>query len=614
LLGHAIGRANDKHRRAYYRQPGPEQGIPKRLYHNYILTKAAKKPLWLTCAPVFTPVSLRVMDTFYRVLKQKGFEGDIDTSDESREFYSHDASLFELVPQVIVSPRGGKDVQRLVEAVNECRGQIPGLSLTARSAGTDMSGGAITESVLVNFRKYFTKIEKVDDLSARVQPGVLYKDFEVQTLKHHALMPTYPASRDLASLGGLVNNNSGGEKSLEFGKTQNFVSSLKVVLSDGKEYTVKPLNKAQLDKKMKQKDFEGEIYRKMFKLLDDNYDAIKQAKPHVSKNSAGYYLWDVWDRETGVFDLTQLICGAQGTLGLTTDIEFKLVKARGHSGLLVLFLRGIDDLGELIPKVLESRPATFESFDDATFWLSIRFMPSFLKLLGPIRFIHLLITLIPDGLQLLRGIPKLILMIEFNGDTEEEVRQKIKALHSELKHHKARYEINGFEEDPTEGKSEKFWLMRRYSFQLLRSKVKDKHTAPFIDDFIVNPQYLSDFLPRLRRIIKKYQLFATIAGHMGDGNFHVIPLMKIEEPSERAKLEPAMKEVNQLVLKYHGSLTAEHNDGMIRGPWLTQMYGPRIVDLFRQTKHIFDPSNIFNPHKKADADWDYSVAHIRQKF
>jgi FAD/FMN-containing dehydrogenase len=149
---------------------------------------------------------------------------------------------------------------------------------------------------------------------------------------------------------------------------------------------------------------------------------------------------------------------------------------------------------------------------------------------------------------------------------------------------------------------------------LLRSKVKDKHTAPFIDDFIVRPEFLVEFLPKLRRIITKYKLFATIAGHMGDGNFHVIPLMKIEERSERNKLEPAMREVNTLVLKYHGSLSAEHNDGLIRGPWLTQMYGPHIVDLFRQTKKIFDPQNIFNPHKKADASWDFSMSHIRKKF
>ncbi|HVX58506.1 MAG TPA: FAD-linked oxidase C-terminal domain-containing protein, partial [Candidatus Saccharimonadales bacterium] len=204
--------------------------------------------------------------------------------------------------------------------------------------------------------------------------------------------------------------------------------------------------------------------------------------------------------------------------------------------------------------------------------------------------------------------------IEFNGETEVEVRDKIKALHRDLSKYRARYEINGFEEDPTEGKAEKFWLMRRYSFQLLRSKVKDKHTAPFIDDFIVRPEYLTQFLPRLRKIIKKYDLFATIAGHMGDGNFHVIPLMKIELESERKKLEPAMREVNNLVLDYHGSLTAEHNDGMIRGPWLEAMYGKKIVGLFREVKKICDPDNIFNPHKKADATWDYSMSHIRDKF
>jgi FAD/FMN-containing dehydrogenase len=556
------------------------------------------------------------MEAFYRSLKRKGFEGDIDDSEETRQFFSHDASLFESIPQVVVSPRNAADLERLVQAVNDCRGEIPNLSLTARSAGTDMTGGAINESVIVNFRKYFLKIGSVTPGTAHVQPGVLYKDFEVETLKHKALMPTYPASRDLASVGGLVNNNSGGEKSLEFGKTQNFVSQLKVVFSDGVERIVEPLDKAGLDKKMKQKGFEGDVYRKLFRLLDDNYDLIKAAKPKVSKNSAGYYLWDVWDRDTGIFDLTQLICGAQGTLGLVSDIRFKLVPARPHSGLLILFLRNIDDLGELIPKVLDAKPATFESFDDATMFLGIKFMPSFHKMLGWFGVLKLLISFIPTGLNIhaWRGIPKLILMVEFNGETEEEVRLKVKTLHRELAKHRARYEINGFEEDPTEGKSEKFWLMRRYSFQLLRSKVKDKHTAPFIDDFIVRPEHLTVFLPQLRRIIKKYNLFSTIAGHMGDGNFHVIPLMKIEEPSERAKLEPAMKEVNKLVLKYKGSLTAEHNDGMIRGPWLSLMYGPRVVDLFRQAKHIMDPANIFNPHKKTDADWDYSMDHIRQHF
>lgn len=554
------------------------------------------------------------MDEIKQTLIKRGFKGEMDDAADALEFYSHDASMFEIKPQLALSPMDAHDVETIVTLVGEKKHSMPDLSVTARSAGTDMGGGAINDSIIVDFRKHFTKIEKVSSEAAQAQPGVLYRDFEPETFKYNALMPSYPASRDLCSIGGMVNNNSGGEKSLEFGKTENFVTELKFVFADGIERTVKPLRRHELLQKIGQKDFEGKVYKKMYDLIEKNYEMIVNAKPKVTKNSTGYNLWDVWDRDNGVFDLTKLIVGAQGTLGFVTDIHFKLVPKRAHSGLLVLFLKDMDDLGEIIPKVMEYKPATFESFDDATLWLSIRFMPSFLKMLGPVKFIHLLLSLIPDGLQLLRGIPKLILMVEFNGDTEEEVREKIKSLHKELAKHRARYEINGFEEDATEGKSEKFWLMRRQSFNLLRSKVKDKHTAPFIDDLVVNPPYLTEFLPKIRKIIKKYKLLATVAGHMGDGNFHIIPLMKLEDPKDRAKLLPAMKEVDSLVLKYHGSLSGEHNDGLVRGPWLGEMYGEKMLHVFQEAKEIMDPDGIFNPHKKANADWDYSFSHIREHF
>ncbi len=540
--------------------------------------------------------------------------GEVETTPETLEFYSHDASLFEVIPEVVVFPKDSHDVQTLVKYVSEQKMSQPNLSITARSAGTDMSGGAINDSIVADFNRHFTAIFEVTSEKAHAQPGVFYRDFEKMTLEQKALMPSYPASRDLCTIGGMVNNNSGGEKSLEYGKTENFVTELKVVLSDGNEYSLKALNRAELDAKMKLKTFEGEVYKKTFALLEKHYDLIKAAKPHVTKNSTGYNLWDVWDRETGIFDLTKLVVGAQGTLGFTTDITFSLVPSRPHSGLLVLFLKDLDRLGEVINTVMESKPATFESFDDVTLWLSIKFMPSFLKLLGPAKFIHLLITLIPDGFMLLKGIPKLILMVEFNGDTQLEVKEKIHALHKKLDLKHAYYEITAAEEDPSESSSEKYWIMRRQSFSLLRKKVKDKHTAPFIDDLVVPTQYLPEFLPEMRKIIKKYELFATIAGHMGDGNFHIIPLMKLEDPKERAKLEPAMHETNALILKYHGVLSGEHNDGMIRGPWLEQAYGKQVTDLFRETKAIFDPQNIFNPHKKANAEWDWSMAHVRKSF
>lgn len=543
-----------------------------------------------------------------------GFEGELDDSSETRDEFSHDASMFEVRPTIVARPKHSQDVQRLVRFVAAQKKHHPSLSLTGRSAGTDMAGGAINDSIIVDFATHFTAMQPVKDLHATTEPGVFYRDFEHETLKHNLLMPSYPASRELCQMGGIVANNSGGEKSLEYGKVANFVTQLKVVFADGKEYIVKPLNKKQLEQKINKNDYEANLYKQVYELCLRHEEMIMQAKPKVSKNSMGYSLWDVWNPQTETFDLTKLIVGSEGTLGLVTEATFRLVPARPHSGLLVLFLKDVGKLGELVNTVLAHKPATFEGFDETTLLLSIKFMPYFLKMLGFKKFFHLVVSLLPDALQLLHGQPKMVLMVEFDGQTEDEVREKVRALHKSLSKFKARYEINGFEETPTEGKSEKFWIMRRYAFQILRKNVKDKHTAPYIDDFVVAPEHLPKFLPQLRRIIKKYKLFATIQGHIGDGNFHVIPLMRIEDDRERRKIAPSQREVNNLVLKYGGSLSGEHNDGLVRGPWLEAQFGKSVLGLMKEVKTIFDPENIFNPHKKTDATWEYSYSHIREHF
>lgn len=538
------------------------------------------------------------------------FKGEIDTSKTTLEEYSHDASLFELKPSVVARPRDVPDIEAVVKWVIKNKKNHPELSITPRSAGTDMSGGAIGQSIVLDMTSHFNDISKLTREHARLQPGVYYRDFDKKTSSIGVMLPSYPASRDLCTVGGMVSNNSGGEKSLQFGKTDRYVTELSVVLADGKEYVVKPLDKSALVRKMAQKDFEGSLYKMTFDLLEKHYDEIQAAKPKVSKDSTGYHLWNIWDRETGIFDLTKLFVGAQGTLGIITDIKVSLVEKPEHSGVLVGYLKNIDQLGEIITTVLKHNPATFESFDDNTLWLSFKFFFSFIKKLGFKRWLQLAFQLIPDGLMLIKGVPQLVLMIEFTGKSVDEVMHKIDLMEKELRD----YNFTYLEKDETEEKSQKFWIMRRESFNLLRSKVKDKHTAPFIDDFIVPPENLSEFLPQLRVIIKKYKLLATIAGHMGDGNFHVIPLMDIEDPHERNKLQPAMKEVNELVLKYGGSISGEHNDGLVRGPWLERMYGPSVFGHMKAIKKIYDPLTIFNPHKKTDADWDFSFSHIRQKF
>lgn len=538
-------------------------------------------------------------------------EGDIDDSVETKEKFSHDASMFELVPELIIAPKNSNDVMKLVSYASANKKDQPNLSLTIRSGGTCMSGGSVNDSIILDFNKYLTTIGEVTAEFGNTQPGAFYRDFEKETLKHGVLMPSFPASRDLCTVGGMVANNAGGERSLQLGKTEEYVKALKVVFADGNEYEVRALTKPELDKKIAQNDFEGNLYKRVFELVENNYDKIKAAKPRVSKDSTGYHIWNVWDRETGVFDLTRLIVGSQGTLGIVTDITFRLTPAPKNSGTLVIFLRSIDDLGNIINDVLKHKPATFEGFDNYTLMLSFKLFFFFYKRIGWFGMIKLGLQLFPELFKLARGIPKLILLVEFQADTPEEVAVAVHKMRLDLDAYK--HEAL-FEEDETEAKARKFWIMRRESFNLLRQKVRDKHTAPFMDDLVVPPSVLPEFLPEVRKVINKYKLLATIAGHMGDGNFHIIPLMNIERPAEKAKLEPAMKEINALVLKYKGSLSGEHNDGMIRGPWLKDMHGEEVFGYFKQVKDIFDPQNIFNPHKKVDANWEYSMAHLREKF
>src|SRR3989338_1314556 len=190
-------------------------------------------------------------------------KGDVLTDDQTLTTYSHDASLFEVKPQVVVFPKDEEDVKAIVKFVNKNKKANPTLSLTARSAGTDMSGGSINDSIIVAFEKYFNNTPKIHDNVATTQPGVYYRDFEKETLKHNLLFPSYPASRAICAMGGIVNNNAGGEKSLAYGKTEDYIKELKIVLSDGKEYIVKPINEKELNKKMAQTDFEGKMYKEI---------------------------------------------------------------------------------------------------------------------------------------------------------------------------------------------------------------------------------------------------------------------------------------------------------------------------------------------------------------
>ncbi|MBI3485368.1 FAD-binding oxidoreductase [Candidatus Daviesbacteria bacterium] len=551
------------------------------------------------------------MDTVTLTKKiQEFFKGEILSDPKALKFYSHDTSLFEVVPQLIVFPLDSEDVSNLVKFVSENKQDFPHLSLTARSGGTDMTGGAINDSIIVDFSKHFSQIGEIRAEGTVVQPGVFYRDFEKLTLEKGLFLPSYPASKNICALGGMISNNAGGEKTLAHGKTIDYVENLKIILADGNEYSFEKLTYQQLLKKIRQDDFEGRIYKKIFQLCEENYELIKQSKPDVSKNSTGFNIWDVWDKEKKEFDLTKIFIGAQGTLGINIEAKLRLIEAKKHNGLLVIYLNDMSILPQIINDVLLSKPESFEVFDDRTLSLALKFMPQFIKILGLKGTIDMGLQFLPDLINFAtKGLPKFTLLVEFDSDNPTDISQRIEKLKSILSKYPVRIELA-----ETDKKALNFWTIRRESFNLLRKNVKNKHTAPFIDDFIVKPLYLLEFFPKLIKILVENQIDYTIAGHMGDGNFHIIPLMDFRNKKEIEKIPVVEEKVNQLVFDYHGSISAEHNEGMIRGYYLEKMYGSKMFEIFKKIKHILDPEDIFNPHKKTDANLNYSLSHIRNHF
>ena len=524
--------------------------------------------------------------------------------------FSHDASLFEVKPQVVVFPKDQQDVENLVAFVAENKKKYPNLSLTARSAGTDMGGGSINDSIIVAFGKYFNKTPTVTENIATTAPGVFYRDFEKETLKKNLIFASYPASKSICAMGGIVNNDSGGEMSLKYGTTRKFVKKIKVVLADGKTYDIAPVKESELKKKMEEKTYLGNIYKKIFTLIKDNYDLIKSAKPEVSKNVSGYALWDVWDKDRGVFDLSKLWVGAQGTLGFLLEADIELVPIHKHRAMLVIYLKDLTSVGEVVKKVMPGGPESFESYDDNTLKLALRYFPEFAKQLGIGGLIQAGLAFLPAFIQMFLGkLPKLIMQVNFTGDDLDELQKKIADLKRELSplHLKTTVAIDK--------QQEKYWLVRRESFNLLRNKIRDKHTAPFIDDFVIDPQKTADVLPQVTAVLKDHPSFIfTVAGHMGNGNFHIIPLVDIKDPNVREEIPVIAKKVYEIITKNGGSITGEHNDGLVRTPYLDQMYGNKMVKLFEQTKDIFDPQNIFNPRKKVYGSLDFAMSHIRKTW
>lgn len=538
-------------------------------------------------------------------------EGEVAMDAATLETFSRDASIFRITPEAVIKPKTVADVENCVRYVATQRAAGDSrISLTARSAGTDMSGGPLTNSLVLSFTEHLNTVFEIGPDFVSTQVGAFYRDVEKMTLEKGLVYPSYPASKALCAIGGILNNNSGGEKTLRYGKTIEYVREVDMVLRDGITYTFKSHSGEDLDHVLKDQTLYGEIHRKLLHLIENNYDEIMAAKPRVPKNSAGYYLWEVYNRDTRTMNVQKLICGAQGTLGITTRTTLGLVPVANYVRTVVVFVNSVSDIPDVVHKVLPHKPESFELYDDHTFKIAMKFLPDIAKRMGG-NMLSLGFQFLPEfGMVLTGGVPKVVLIAEFTGQSQIEVDAQAEAAYADLVElTKTRKGVH-VRNIKTLKEAQKYWTFRRESFNLLRSKLRGLRTAPFIEDVVVRPDDFPTFLPEFEALLDKYKLVYTIAGHVGDGNLHVIPLMTFKDDANIEIIRKLSEEVYILIQKYGGSITGEHNDGLIRTPFLQYMFSPKMLELFQEVKNIFDPQNIFNPGKKVGTTWKDAIAHI----
>jgi FAD/FMN-containing dehydrogenase len=279
---------------------------------------------------------------------------------------------------------------------------------------------------------------------------------------------------------------------------------------------------------------------------------------------------------------------------MVTKAKIGLMRRKTHRAMLVVFLKDLSILPEVVRRVLKHDPESFESYDNHTFELAIRFLPQILHSMGTLRAIELGLSFLPEmGMLLTGGVPKFVLMAEFSEDSDAAARDRVREARMALSDLHVKTRMAAGKIGP-----EKYWKIRRESFNLLRKNVPGLYAAPFIDDFVVDPDTYPQFLPELDALLAAHPFTFTIAGHVGNGNFHIFPLVDMTKEAVHEEILDLNEKVYDLILKYGGSTTGEHNDGIVRTPYLKKMFGPEMYALFVETKRIFDPLNIFNPGKK----------------
>jgi FAD/FMN-containing dehydrogenase len=530
---------------------------------------------------------------------QEHLVGEVITSPDARRYFSTDTSIFTLTPAIVVYPRNENDVRKTARFTWQLaeRGRV--IPITARGSGTDQTGAALGSGVMLVFPAHMNKVLELDPKSGSVavQPGLNYGKLQQTLHTHGRFLPPYPASLEYSTIGGAIANNAAGEKSVKYGATRDFIRSLRVVLANGEVIETRRISKRELSKKMGLNTLEGEIYRTIDTLIEENKELIEKSKLQVSKNSAGYALSEV-KRKDGSFDLTPLIVGSQGTLGIVTEAIIETETFNPHSTLLMAKFASLEEACKAVVELkdLPAVPSALEMVDENLISFIDHTNPNQLK--GLIE----------------KPYPKILLLVEFddaNNRVQKRMAKKAKKIIE-------RYNGTCQAEEDIEQK-EHLWKIRHAAASVVSYQEGNAKALPIIEDGIVPIEKLHEYITGIYDIYNRVHLSVAVWGHVGNGNLHMQPMLDLSQLGDRQKVFRLLEEYHRLVIELGGSISAEHGDGRLRGPYLSQQYGAEFYDILTKVKAAFDPHGTLNPGVKIGVTLEdmkpllrneYSMAHL----
>jgi FAD/FMN-containing dehydrogenase/Fe-S oxidoreductase len=496
--------------------------------------------------------------------------GDVRFDDGSRALYATDGSNYRQVPIGVVLPRDSDDVIATISLAREY-----GAPILCRGGGTSLAGQCCNVAVVLDFTKYMAAILEIDPVrrTARVQPGVVLDRLRNAAEKHQLTFGPDPASHDRCTLGGMIGNNSCGVHSVMAGKTDDNIEDLEILTYDGLRMRVGQTSGSEIEKIVGEGGRRGEIYSGLRRLRDTYSNLIQKRYPNIPRRVSGYNL-NYLLPENG-FNVARALVGSEGTCVTVLEASCRLVESPQERVLLVIAYPDIFQCADRVPEIMAHHPIGLEAVDS----LLVEFT----------RRSHLN----PDGLALLPTGGGW-LFAEFGANTAAEAESQARNLMRTLSQSTNPPQMRLF---PDRQQAKRVWEVRESALGAISHVPGEPPGWEGWEDSALTPEKLGSYLRDLCKLMKGYGYRSALYGHFGHACLHMRINFDLESSQGIVNFRRFMEEAADLVVSYGGSLSGEHGDGQARAELLPKMFGPELVQAFREFKALWDPKWKMNPGK-----------------